>query len=313
MAKVADSVSDVAPSSVAVSKDQQYFADNGYVVLRNVVSEEKIDRLMELYQKQILPSNVRFFRQNSFKYERNIINEHGFCKSSLLDIHNYKLFPEFGETAMDIFLGDDVLDKVNDANGYSSHNLMQTMLFDANTETWPHQDWWYLDSKPKAGQLVGAWFALEDIDEDAGRFYVVPGSHKLKFHEEKNIGHKEWIAKIGEFVKSNESDVQAPALKKGDVLVWASSTVHGSLPNKNPALSRKSLTAHYLPTELQYGNLFIDKPWIEYKEKDGKLFHANQPEYSLKNHTLAEVKRFLYGKPRLMALARKFQNKPLFN
>jgi ectoine hydroxylase-related dioxygenase (phytanoyl-CoA dioxygenase family) len=45
-------------------------------------------------------------------------------------------------------------------------------LFDANTAAAAHQDWWYLDSIPN-GHLLAAWIGLEDIEEDAGGFYVI--------------------------------------------------------------------------------------------------------------------------------------------
>src|SRR5262249_27963739 len=44
----------------------------------------------------------------------------------------------------------------------------------------------------------------------------------------------------------------APALRKGDVLFWAASTIHGSLPTSQPNFSRRSFTTHWIPqsTEL---------------------------------------------------------------
>jgi len=306
--------SDELEIAAAISENRKNFINNGYVVIRNGICKNQIDQLLALYQEQILPTTTRFYRQNTFKYERNKINEYGFCTSSLLDIHNYRLFPQFSQAALDIFCDNDLHAKINEVNGYSSHNLMQTMMFDANTETWPHQDWWYLDSRPKAGQLIGVWFALEDIQKPAGRFYVLPGSQKEEFHKEyPGIAHNDWIKKVGEFVKTSGTKVAAPALNKGDILIWSSGTVHGSEPNIDPRYSRKSLTAHYLPSEMTFGNLFIEKPWIEYREYQGKKFYANQPEYSVKNHVLSEAKRYLYGKPKLMAFARKFQSKSFYS
>jgi phytanoyl-CoA dioxygenase PhyH len=65
-------------------------------------------------------------------------------------------------------------------------------LFDANTATPAHQDWWYLDSIPN-GHLLAAWIALEDIEEDAGRFYVIPQTHKTVLHE-SGMPHSVWLA-----------------------------------------------------------------------------------------------------------------------
>ena len=54
------------------------------------------------------------------------------------------------------------------------------MYFDKNAGTPPHQDGYYLDTLP-VGNLTAAWIALEDIDERAGRFYVVPNSQSINF------------------------------------------------------------------------------------------------------------------------------------
>lgn len=64
------------------------------------------------------------------------------------------------------------METISAVTGASRHNLMQTMLFDLNTATRPHQDWYDLDSVPN-GSLIAACIALEDIREEAGRFYVM--------------------------------------------------------------------------------------------------------------------------------------------
>ena len=123
------------------------------------------------------------------------------------------------------------------------------MLFDKSTGTVDHADTWYLDTKPR-GQMVASWIALEDINESAGRFFVYPKSHKLNIPE--NINQKiksnfEYVNFINQFLISKKLNKYAPELKKGDVLFWHPFTIHGSLSQKDPKYSRKSLTAHYHP------------------------------------------------------------------
>jgi len=117
--------------------------------------------------------------------------------------------------------------------------------------------------------------------------------------------HSVWQQKMAEYLKEHESEVRAPALRKGDVLFWNSRTIHGSLPTQDPKYSRRSLTAHYLPSNMTYGNLFTSKPWIEYEEVDGNLCYANQPEYSIQSNIVSAVKKAIYDSPSLMKLARK--------
>ena len=284
-----------------------YYQQNGYVVVEGLVPREKVDALISRYDSEIGPSKAKFFRQNTSAYEVNRMTRAGHVIQSFLDIHNYKRFPEFRKLALDIYFCDELMSALTEVTGSDRHNLMQSMLFDANAATPPHQDWWYLDTVPN-GNLLGAWIALEDIQEDAGRFYVIPGSHRVKLHEE-NMPHSEWLVSVKKFFDDNRQMVSAPALKKGDVLFWNSRTVHGALPTTNPDRSRRSLTAHFMPSHMTFGNLFTSKPWVTYENHDGHQYFANQPEHSFKAEWVSRVKVALYDSPRLLKLARKFQKR----
>jgi phytanoyl-CoA hydroxylase len=129
--------------------------------------------------------------------------------------------------------------------------LMQSMYFEGNTQTWPHQDSYYLDSE-KIGSMAAAWFALEDIKPGAGRFFVYPRSHLIDmFKNEGNFdvafNHERYKKLNREIIEEYNLQCVAPALNKGDVLFWHSKTIHGSLETRQPDFSRSSLTAHYIP------------------------------------------------------------------
>lgn len=284
-----------------------YYEQNGYVVLPGQISEALIDSFMAYFKRDILHSKAKFYRQNTNVYDRNRFTDHGHVIQSFLDVHNYKRFPEFRQAALDIFFSPAMLQGLAQTSGHARHNLMQSMLFDANAATPPHQDWWYLDTVPN-GHLMGVWLALEDIREEAGRFYVLPGSHNVKLHE-PDMPHSAWLVKMRDFLERNRDMVHAPALKKGDVLIWNSRTIHGALETTDPRFSRKSLTAHFMPSSMTFGNLFTAKPWVQYEQYGEHKYFANQPEHSLKAELVSRVKVALYDSPKLMRLARKFQNK----
>lgn len=287
-----------------------YYQENGYFVARNLIPTNLIDQLLNIYSTEIVPSRYPFFRQSTNKYEVNRLNEFGYVEQSFLDIHDYEKFPEFSTIAKEIYCGEEIQDMLRQITGSQSFNLMQTMLFDANTETQPHQDWWYLDTVPN-GYLIAAWIALEDIAEEAGRFYVMSKSFKNPdFHSDTpNLSHSEWLTRIRAYFEGNQEDIKAPDLKKGDVLFWSSKTVHGALPTQNCRFSRKSLTAHYIPSEYHFGNLFTTKDYISYKEYNGVKFYRNQPDYSLTNVVKSKVKNIAYDAPSLMKFMRKVQTR----
>lgn len=286
---------------------RECYESTGYYICRKLIPADWIDELVEYYKRDIVPSKVPFFRQNTSRYERNNINAHGYVTQSFLDIHEYRKFPDFSRCAMRIYTSDIVQDALKEITGFRSFNLMQTMLFDANTETWPHQDWWYLDSVPN-GHLLAGWFALEDIDERAGRFYILPRSQTVDLHSDTpDLPHTQWIARMRTYVVQHADQLYAPALQKGDVLFWNSRVIHGSLPTLDPRFSRRSLTAHYMPSQFTFGNLFIEKKWIQYRTYNGMNYYRNQPDYSLYNRLKFGIKWAVYDSPRLMRGFRRIQ------
>jgi phytanoyl-CoA hydroxylase len=286
---------------------QQYYETQGYFVYRNLIPTELINELTTRYQNEILPSKYPFFRQDTNKYEPNQINEFGYVEQAFLDIHDYQQFPAFSTAAKNIFCSQLMQTALREITGFESFNLMQTMLFDANTETTPHQDWWYLDSVPN-GHLLGAWIALEDIDERAGRFYVIPESIEVDLHSDTpDLPWLEWKQRMQAYLDSHADQIKAPELKRGDVLFWNSRTIHGALLTTDPSFSRKSLTAHYLPSTLAFGNLFTKKDFVKYKTYQGVKFYRNQPDYSLINQIKSGIKVAIYSQPKLMKTVRKLQ------
>lgn len=283
----------------ALSSYGKYYAEYGYVVVPNLVSTLEIGALLDLYRRQIAPSHYPFFRQNTNAYEPNRLTGSGYVRQSFLDIHDYQRYSEFSRQARNIFCSDSILNALREITSFENFNLMQTMLFDLNAATPAHQDWYYLDSIPN-GHLTAAWIALEDIDERAGRFYVVPGSQQLDFGAKlEGRTHAAWLQEVRNYVESRPQQVIAPPLRCGDVLFWNSRTVHGSLPTQDEKFSRKSLTAHYLPSQFSFGNIFSTKSDIHYKEHQGVRFYRNQPDYSILNRVKFFVKTKAYNYPRL--------------
>ncbi len=99
--------------------------------------------------------------------------------------------------------------------------------------------------------------ALEDIDPDCGPLLYVPGSHRIPYYElapkqyafdATTMGEKE----IAAGRKWDEEQCHARGLtvrhftpKRGEVLIWHHSLLHGGAAIKNEALSRKSFVVHF--------------------------------------------------------------------
>ncbi|MGZ3419549.1 MAG: phytanoyl-CoA dioxygenase family protein [Polyangiales bacterium] len=233
------------------------FEDEGFCVVRELVPAAKIDALLAERDTLIKPSRHAFYRHCRDRWEKSAVDAHGHIEQSFIDVHD-GLHPElasFSHRVREILCSEDIARTLERITGDRAHRLVLSMMYDANVETPPHQDAWGLDSNPR-GHLLGGWFALEDIDERAGRFYVMRGSHRHEFDRATCSDRTRWEHENRLYVDGRPEQLYAPALAKGDAMFWSASVIHGSLPTRDPRFSRKSLTAHYLPRGFELGSMF---------------------------------------------------------
>jgi phytanoyl-CoA hydroxylase len=282
------------------------YVRDGYCIVKGLVPHDAIDRLLDVYRTTVLKSSKPFFRQSTNRWTYNRVSSHGYALDAYRDPHDYPDYPAFCARIRDVLCHTAVQQALREITQSSAHSVVQSMLFDQNTGTPPHQDWYYLDSMPN-GHLLAGWFAMEDIHEDAGRFYVVPGSHRLPFVDENDLDVNEYMKKVVDWYTANKDKIYAPALDKGDALFWNSRVIHGSLETRDKGRSRKSVTAHYLPSQYAFGSRNAPRPIRnEYVEHNGMKVREALPihkHYSLKARVQTEVFAFMYQRPALRRLA----------
>lgn len=229
-----------------------YYAENGYIVRPRLLRTEQCKQAVSSFAGEIKPYPGYLYRQASASPEKNRFDGAANVLNSLLNplAVSSRRFPSF-RAASDCLLSDDQLFAAVAELLREEATLVQSMYFEANPATWPHQDSYYLDSE-RPGELLGAWIALEDIEEKAGRFYVVPGSHRMELGRNRgrlNIGayHERYKQTIYDAIREQSLEVRAPPLKRGDVLFWSSRTIHGALEPVGPGNTRNSYTAHFIP------------------------------------------------------------------
>jgi len=231
-----------------------FYNEHGYVVLRGLVSSHLCAHVRSIYATTARGCRVPMLRQRNMQYERNKFNSDGFLENPIFNIQDLgsRQLSVFRKAVLDILTQIEVADVVAALLEARQTKVIQSMFFEAPTGTWAHQDSYYQDSASKLGMMVGGWFALEDIDANAGRFYVCPGSHKseLLVRNEGDCnfatGHDCYRQTMLDRMREQAVDVAAPFLGAGDVLFWNSLTIHGSFTAGRSGLSRMSVTAHYL-------------------------------------------------------------------
>ena len=193
----------------------QFYKDNGYVVVENVITGELLDNLKKGYNNAVNGCYLENDWEKTWKPD------------SLLQLPNpHEHIPEFqNKEHIDIIV--DIARQLECADiGFWYDQLIYKPTGNKWETPW-HQDagYWQDDEVQKIPQAVTAWLAVEDVDESMGCMSFVPGSHLNGRVNHKNIADKSPIggALLAEADFSNS--VKVP-LKAGDVTFHNQYTLH---------------------------------------------------------------------------------------
>lgn len=242
---------DVTPAFTVDQGDQlaAYYREQGYVVVRGVVPLEACERANRAFDAEVKGDERAFYRLSG-RPEPHRRTDEGFMLQGLRDVQSLdrRFHRGFRSAALGVVTAPD-LGRIVAAVLGRPGTVVQTMYFEGNPATEPHQDTHYLDAE-EVGTMVAAWVATEDIAPGAGRFYVCPGTHRSDLPLNRagfNVVEHEPAYRAAVRDAMVDRQLRAPALAAGDVLLWSSQTIHGSLPTSQPGRSRRSFTAHYIP------------------------------------------------------------------
>ena len=304
-----------SPSFSAVEeleKSFKYYKANGYVIIKDILKDEEVNQLLFAWNKEIKTHKGYLIRQNAAKPEKNIFNEKNWIMNSLQHIQTLptKQFPNLTSSFIGFFCENKKLADLISFYIKGKPMLVQSMFFEGNTTTPAHYDSFYLDDET-IGQMAGCWVALEDIFWNAGRFFICPKSHLNKeFYSSQNQKLDEEGLSLDAFlenniqaIKKNNYEVRAPFLRKGEILIWNSLTIHGSLQDINPENSRASITMHFTRTDKKFRQTY-DKKLTYLKVEEKKYINIHRLySYNL----IFKLSMFLEVKfPRLKEKIKKF-------
>ena len=294
-ASVPESIAEDASPHYAIGDAEairSYYRDNGYVVVSGLIDPALCDRMRALWESEVKASAAPMYRQATGKLEKHVFNEKGWVMNPILNLQSVdpRSFPQFRD-----FATRHLLDSANLAKGFhllfdDTPKIVQSMYFEGNSATWEHQDSYYLDSEV-IGTMAAAWIALEDIDAQAGRFFVCPKTHLLDWEKQSlanNVSdkHDVYIQSVLKKFAESGSIVRAPALRKGDVLYWNAFLIHGSLDSQSEQFSRSSITCHAIPKAhkfLQLQNRVLD---VAAAELQNSAIYAPKDQAKLKNRAI---------------------------
>ncbi len=239
-------------------KISAYYQQNGYVIVKSVFPSHVCDTQRRLWDEEVKPYRGHIYRQATGKVEKHILNDRGWVMNPILNLQSVdpRHFGNFREFATNSLLAAPRLRDLFKTLLGESPKVVQSMYFEGNSATWEHQDSYYLDSE-KVGEMAAAWIAIEEIAPRSGRFFICPGSHKIRLDEHglnNNVAehHEVYILSVVDKIRTLNLEIRAPFLEKGDVLFWNALTIHGSLDSQDPVRSRSSVTCHAIPDSRRF-------------------------------------------------------------
>ena len=233
------------------------YRSEGYALIRGLIPEDRCAKVRDSFANEVKPYKGLLPRINGCE-EVNRFNEQGFLLNSLMNVQGSKStrgVPNYLVDALTVLTHEN-LKTVLAAFFQRGVGLMTWNHIVANPVTRPHCDTHFWTQDIAVGDIVGVWIALEDIHAGAGRLYVYPRSHlydmKPVFSSWRgrdgklaNLLDAQYDTIVLDLIKAQRWTCTAPSLKAGDVLLWDSRTIHGSLPTSEPQHSRSSFTSHF--------------------------------------------------------------------
>ena len=240
------------------NKAINYYEKNGFVVLKNVFQKCDCKNLISSWEKEVKGFKGFMYRQSNAKLEKHVLNDQNWIMNPILNIQslNPKNFSSLRNFFEKIIASNETFAYFIKKIIKDKPMIVQSMYFEGNSVTWEHQDSYYLDDE-KIGNMIAGWIALEDIKADAGRFFVCAKSH-LDDYSNMNINnniadsHDNFINNVNQQIKDKKYDIFAPKLDAGDVLLWNSLTIHGSLDSQSKTHTRSSITFHAIRSNSKF-------------------------------------------------------------
>ncbi len=280
-----------------------WFEREGYLLVRAAIPARLCQAGIDAFRADVLGDHLGFFERHvSGKFERHQYTPAGYMKYPIMNLQDLasRRHAGFRRAGLNVLTHPAIPRALAVLTGESAR-CVHTMYFDGNQVTWAHRDGHYIDSGDD-GQMIGVWVAAEDIHPDAGRFFVLPRSHRIRVPgEDADPNSAAYKARMADFVRDGPLDCVAPVMRQGDLLIWSSMVIHGSLPTGDERWSRRSFTAHYVPQSQHY-------KWNVRSRKSERSIRFNRIEVMLhaddgtraarlRNHVRAEWPR-VYGAAR---------------
>lgn len=223
------------------------WSDNGYLILPQFFDETAIHSILEEIEQLVQTRKLRPATDNKLMFANRI--------SPLIRAITYeKRLTEL----LSFILGKEVVP-------------FQTINFLQGSNQRAHSDSIHMTTYP-LGYLIAVWIALEDIHPDNGPLFYYPGSHRLPYLLNNDFNEGGALLTLGKkdygdyedrmeaLIREKQLKKEVFLAKKGDILIWHANLIHGGLPVKDPASTRKSMVIHYYAKDVIKYHEITERP-----------------------------------------------------
>jgi phytanoyl-CoA hydroxylase len=235
---------------VLSSEQRQFYAKNGYIIIRNCVPSYELEKYRRRFQEICEGKNRR---PEMIVMKDVAISKSEFVagESAITKIQDFNMDPVLFDYCKYPAVVDIVRDLI-DPSGNSTLVAMHTMLINKPPDSGKltsrhpmHQDLQYFPFRPP-GYICCAWTAMERVHRENGCLVVVPGSHKgeLLAHE-----YPKWEGGVNKaYFGIQNYNPSMPRthveMNAGDTVFFHPLLIHGSGANRTSGF-RKAISTHY--------------------------------------------------------------------
>ncbi|MEZ5025740.1 MAG: phytanoyl-CoA dioxygenase family protein [Chitinophagales bacterium] len=232
---------------------------NGYIIWKNFLDEETVDAINEEMKSLFLKGEIDFNYTN-----KKIFNSYKQSYTVRKVIKDKRLLNLFS-----FILDRDVFP-------------FQTINFFQGSEQKAHSDSIHMSTFPQ-GNMLAAWFALEDIIPEQGPISYYKGSHQLQYFYNSDYNNtsnffmvdgeanEKYETKLEQIIQAQNLQKEIFLPQKGDVLIWHANLIHGGEPQINKQRTRKSMVAHYYANDVIAYHEISERPAIFDTELVGEV------------------------------------------
>uniref|UniRef100_A0A8C2Y6T7 Phytanoyl-CoA dioxygenase, peroxisomal n=1 Tax=Coturnix japonica TaxID=93934 RepID=A0A8C2Y6T7_COTJA len=239
-------------NNILTTEQRQFYEDNGYLLIRKLVSDEDIERFrkefVRICKKEVRVPGAMIMKNEALRSQygqtESVVNKvQDFQENE--ELFRYCTLPQILKY-VECFTGPNIM---------AMHTMLINKLPDSDKQTFlhpMHQDLHYFPFRP-ADRIVCSWTAMQRADENNGCLVVLPGTHTLPLRPH---GYPEWEGKTNKLFHGildyNEKSPKVHlVMEKGDTVFFHPLLIHGSGINKTSGF-RKSISCHFASSDGHY-------------------------------------------------------------